>query len=411
MSDALEELFRTTLEKVAVTPPERVWSRVDAHFSARRRLRRLAYSGAAAAVALMAALPLFFSPAPRDAPALLAARILPGSPVLVSPAPPAPSLPSPPPPSRRQVAVVPNDPIDPVALSPGRLPAALSSNDPAAPALAPMTSRNTIPLVNGAAVANALKYHQLLASGTAAPARKEVRRTEPRYTVSGYVSPGYSSGKYKATGGTTNDQMSGIYNINGGVAFAVNTGKRLAVETGVGFSRVGQAADIKYHTPMSLSPAARNVITPLGNVNNSSKVLAVLHNSNEEILEGVRSYQTGALEQRFDAIDIPLYLRYYINNTKLKFSVIGGLGTHLLVDNRTYLTSSDSRDNLGATDDIRKLNFSARLGLGLEYPITRVLHFKFEPAFKYYLQSISNNSNIDFRPYSLNLSTGFGIRF
>jgi hypothetical protein len=163
---------------------------------------------------------------------------------------------------------------------------------------------------------------------------------------------------------------------------------------------------------MSLSPTARSINTPLGNVSSSPQAFVVFHsNSNEEILEGVRSYQTGTLEQRFDAIDIPLHLRYYFNNQKLKFSILGGLGAHVLVDNRTYLQSSDSRENLGVTDEIRPLNFSTRIGLGIEYPITRAIHFKFEPLFRYYLQSLSRNSDIHFKPYSFNLSTGIGISF
>jgi hypothetical protein len=429
MSDALEELFKTTLEKVTVPPPEQVWSRINAHFLAKqRRLRRLfAYSSIAAAIVLLVSFSFFLSVTHKDVPVMLVTRILPGMPIFVTSTPPSsPLLPSPPSATRQGITVSEND--IPVTLFPGRTSIGITLNTPMMLALDPMIAHNTIPLINGVAVTNAQKYNQLLTpespTSPRVPPREEMkiakreRRTDLKYAVSGYVSPGYSSGRYNAVEDNTfsgstfeNNKMSGIYNINGGLAFAVNTGKRFAVETGIGFSRIGQTVDIKYHTSMSLSPTARNIITPLGNVNNSSKALTVFHDNSEEILEGVRSYQAGTLEQRFDAIDIPLHLRYYVNNTKLKFSIIGGLGAHLLVDNRTYLLSSDSRDNLGATDDIRALNFSARLGLGLEYPITRIIHFKFEPAFKYYLQSISNNSNIDFKPYSLNLSTGFGIRF
>jgi hypothetical protein len=428
MSDALEELFKTALEKVTVTPPEQVWERINAHFLAKqRRLRRLfTYSSIAAAIALLVSFSFFFSTSRKNTPIVLVTQILPGKPILVTSIPSAPLLSSSPSPSQRRVTVTENDIFDPVTPSPSYISEGITLNTPVVLALDPVVSRNTILLVSGIAVTNAQKYHQLLTPGSSISPQvslreetkiaKRERQTDLKYTVGGYVSPGYSSGKYNVAGNNIpqsstfeDSQTSGIYNINGGLAFAINTSKRLAVESGIGFSRVGQTVDIKYHTSMSLSPNARNIITPLGNVNNSSKALAIFHDNNEEILEGIRSYQTGTLEQRFDAIDIPLHLRYYINTTKLRFSIIGGLGAHLLVDNRTYLLSSDSRDNLGTIDDIRTLNFSARLGLGLEYPITRVIHFKFEPAFKYYLQSISNN--IDFKPYSLNLSTGFGIRF
>jgi hypothetical protein len=426
MNEALEKLFRETLKEVTVTPPERVWRRIDAHFAAKQRRFHpwFAYGSAAAVIILLLSWPLFFSTVREDTPVLVT-HIAPGVPILVpSPSPATFSRPAASRAPRQQMPRVDNEVFDPVIPSPGYLPETIVSNHPITLALEPMVSRNTIPLINGVSVNNARKYYRLLMpesfESSRVPVQEELksakreRRTDVKYAVSGYVSPGYSSGEYNAIENAPvfeESQMGGIYNLNGGLAFAVHTGKRLAVETGIGFSRVGQKIDIKYHTSMSLSQAARNVITPLGRVNNSAKAVVVFQNSNEEILEGVRSYQSGTLEQRFDALDIPLYLRYYIHNAKLKFSVVGGLGAHVLVNNRTYLLSSDSRENLGTTEDIRTLNFSTRLGLGVEYPIVRALYFKFEPAFRYYLQSISDNKNIDFKPYSFNLSTGIGVRF
>jgi hypothetical protein len=431
MSEALEKLFKTALEDVTVSPPERVWKRIDAHFSAKRRFSRrlLAYSGAAAAVLLV--LSLFFFQNTREdpvSPELLAQRtlVVPSEPIFVTMTPPHSQSNNTP----RQ-RVTPVEMLSPVLLSPTQFSGDALPNHSIALTLDPMMAHNVIPITSGAAYENAQKYGQLLGQDTPVSPRVSIRdirkereekttgqnkQTNMRYTVGGYVAPGYSSGEYRSTSDASNSsvfgdsQLGGVYNINGGLTFAVNTSARLAIETGVGFSRVGQTADITYHSSMSLSPTARSVITPLGNVS-SSQALVVFNDSNEESLEGVRSYQSGTLEQRFDAIDIPLHLRYYLNDAKLKFSVLGGIGTHILVDNRTYLQSSDSRENIGATDGIRTLNFSTRVGLGVEYPITRAIHFKFEPLFRYYLQSISSDSNISFKPYSFNLSTGIGIRF
>jgi hypothetical protein len=424
MSEALEKLFRAALEEVTVTPPERVWERVDAHFTAkRRRSRRLfAYGGTAAAGVLLLLSFFFFQNTREGAPDTELAQqveIAPGATMLVTVTPPPAA---PPVPARRQegtrVEVVP-----PVTLAPAPQPGESLPNQAVALALDPMSARNVIPITSGSAYENAREYHQLiereapgaprvLARNTRQEADKTTRRAQPastRYTVSGYVAPGYASGEYSAEGTAFEEsQMGGMYNLNGGVTFAVNAGKRLAVETGVGFSRIGQTADIKYHSSMSLSPTARSINTPWGSVS-SPQALVVFNESNEEILEDVRTYQSGTLEQRLDAIDIPLHLRYYINNTRLKFSVLGGFGAHILVDNRTYLQSSDSRENIGAPEDIRSLNFSTRIGLGVEYPITHAIHFKLEPIFRYYLQSISSDSH--FKPYSFNLSTGIGIRF
>ena len=66
---------------------------------------------------------------------------------------------------------------------------------------------------------------------------------------------------------------------------------------------------------------------------------------------------------------------------------------------------------LGSTENIRKFNLSTDLGLGVEYPLGRKVKLMVEPGFRYFLQSLSKNDLIDFKPYTFTLSTGIGIEF
>ena len=66
---------------------------------------------------------------------------------------------------------------------------------------------------------------------------------------------------------------------------------------------------------------------------------------------------------------------------------------------------------MGEAENIRTFNISTNVGFGIEYPLSKSIRLKLEPGFKYYLQSLSKNSDIDFKPYSFTFSTGIGINF
>ena len=149
--------------------------------------------------------------------------------------------------------------------------------------------------------------------------------------------------------------------------------------------------------------------TPLGNVKNQAKA-TVSTSENYLSLKGDQD-EEGSIEQQFDAIEIPLAFRFHLNDNKIRFSILGGLGASFLVRNHTYVNYSGKKELMGEAEDIRTFNISTNVGLGIEYPLSKSIRLKLEPGFKYYLQSLSKNSNIDFKPYSFTFSTGIGINF
>ncbi len=48
-----------------------------------------------------------------------------------------------------------------------------------------------------------------------------------------------------------------------------------------------------------------------------------------------------------------------------------------------------NREQIGETKDIRPVNYTSLMGLGLEYSITDRLHVNVEPTFRYYLNSVN----------------------
>ena len=122
-------------------------------------------------------------------------------------------------------------------------------------------------------------------------------------------------------------------------------------------------------------------------------------------------YYNETLEQVFGSIEIPLHVRYQLNDNKVQFSLSGGLSGGILVNNKVFMKASGDKELLGSTENIRKFNLSTDLGLGVEYPLGRKVKLMVEPGFRYFLQSLSKNDLIDFKPYTFTLSTGIGIEF
>ena len=118
------------------------------------------------------------------------------------------------------------------------------------------------------------------------------------------------------------------------------------------------------------------------------------------------------LEQVFGSVEIPMYVRYMLySGNKFSLGVTGGLNGGFIVSNKVYLESENGKELLGSTENIRKFNLSTDLSLGVEYPVTRKIKIMLEPGFRYYLQSLSRNERINFKPYTFTLSTGIGIEF
>lgn len=250
---------------------------------------------------------------------------------------------------------------------------------------------------------------------------REKKNNKLKIALSGHVAPIYTSGSYTSSMVNTKgysyskNQMRGTVNIRGGLKLSVATGKRLSVQTGIFYGRMGQNTDERNTGPRVLAfgenvSAYNYTVTPLGNIKSHAK--AVSYRSREAImLSNTSKSRIEEIEQVFDALEIPLSLRYQVYENKVSLSVSGGFSGNIIVDNKVYFISGDQKRNVGSTEDIRRFNMSTDLGLGIAYPITPKIKIMLEPGFKYYLQSLSRNEQINFKPYMFSLSTGIGIEF
>lgn len=278
--------------------------------------------------------------------------------------------------------------------------------------------KDFIPLTSQEAIENNKKYQALLAEKITIP---QPEKKKFSFEISGHFIPVYSSGSYssevKSPRGSdySSNEMDGLMNTGGGLRLAVHTGKRLSIQTGVYYSRMGQKTSEKvttnrqYAVLQGLRNSEKIKTTPLGNVKSRTKAVAY-RNPQAMVMNSIGNYDQ-TIEQTFGTVEIPLQLRCQLNENKILFSLVGGICGNFIVNNKVYLKSGESKELLGSTEDMRHFNISTDWGLGITCPITRKMKIMIEPGFKYYLQSLSQNENIDFKPYLFTLSTGIGIEF
>jgi hypothetical protein len=111
----------------------------------------------------------------------------------------------------------------------------------------------------------------------------------------------------------------------------------------------------------------------------------------------------GEFSQVFDFVEVPLYIRYLLFGSKMNVELIGGINAGIVVGNNAYLDNQYGLQHIGETSDISTLNLSGTMGVGLTYNLGRRISFALEPRMNYYLNSISRNDDVDFRPYRVGI--------
>lgn len=119
----------------------------------------------------------------------------------------------------------------------------------------------------------------------------------------------------------------------------------------------------------------------------------------------------GEIIQEFNYVEVPVIARYLLFASRLDVELIGGLSANMLVGNNVYMNSSSGKERVGAIADLSVVNFSATGGLGLSFDLTKNLALSVEPRASYNLNSLSKNSEINFRPWRMGVYAGVTYAF
>lgn len=265
------------------------------------------------------------------------------------------------------------------------------------------------------------------------------KRKNARWLVGAQVSPAFNvSGSSHSQVYASNmlNSANNPVDIGGGISVEYKKGKRLSVQSGVYYSGMGQASGNSSHSSVNsdymFASADRGAEYFNTSVNIDTKSSKMMMNSAAGVIEfssvpsGIvlgasldeKAMASNAVVvsdarfiQNFEYIEIPLYLRYTIIDSRFDVEMLGGFSSNLLVGNETFMESGDGKNLVGKTQDMQLLNYSGTLGVGLKYGLSERIFLNVEPRVKYYLNSLNNNSSVTYKPYTIGVFTGLSYEF
>jgi hypothetical protein len=212
-----------------------------------------------------------------------------------------------------------------------------------------------------------------------------------------------------------NNSKSSETNMSYGITASYALNKKLSVRSGInkvnlGYNTNGVVAFQSIGGNSSLS-FLKNVKPELGNKANDISVVSSANFANKSSQSFATS--TGintSINQSLSYIEIPLEIKYMLTDKKLGIDVIGGFSSFFLNGNELYSDFEGNRTVIGEANNINKTSYSANLGFGLNYKVTKKVNLNLEPMFKYQINTFNNTSG-DFNPYFIGVYTGFGFKF
>ncbi len=199
-----------------------------------------------------------------------------------------------------------------------------------------------------------------------------------------------------------------------GISTQYHVHKKWTIETGVYYSRLGHTKGHLIYNPdeEDLSFYAN---TSAGYVD-SKKLPANLVISEQEVAENhgdyiAKSTPDTRLNQYFDFMEIPFVIRYRVLESALNISLLGGVNTAFMVDNKASFEIENHSVALGETKNMRSMLYSSIIGVGFQYELTPKIALTMDPSFKYALHSLSKDNQFVYQPFSFNLLTGIHLNF
>jgi hypothetical protein len=267
----------------------------------------------------------------------------------------------------------------------------------------------------------------------------ESAKSDNNWKMGMFVAPGYSSYNASHTESysknMTYSDSEGNSNVSSGLSVQYKASRRWIVESGIYYAQNGQESetsmrvltqnmDSYYGLASGESSYFSNAVRMENNnleMNSTAGVIAFsgtpkgaeLSADFEASKSDVSNLMVpnGQFSQVFQFMEIPLYVRYRIVDSKFGVELITGLNAGIVVGNDAYIDNQYGKQNIGETQDISPVNLSGTVGFGLNYALGKHFAVALEPRFNYYLNSINTNSSVDFRPYRLGFYTGVSYEF
>lgn len=235
-----------------------------------------------------------------------------------------------------------------------------------------------------------------------------------RWQITSSVAPIYFSST--ANSGSSIDKQfadnSKTYenNMSFGVGVNYAVSKKINIRTGINKFTLGyNTNDVAFYAGLQ-SQGLQNVTSS----GNNAHIEIVNKNVPSDGLlpfeSDIQNSNQGVISQRMGYIEVPMEMTYSLVNKKFGVTVIGGLSTLFLNENKVSVVSSAMSADLGEANNLSNVHFSSNIGLGFRYSFWKAFNLNFEPMLKYQLKTFTNDVG-NFKPYFIGLYSGLSFEF
>ena len=252
-----------------------------------------------------------------------------------------------------------------------------------------------------------------------------------RWSIKAEFSPVFNNqGQNSGQAGTLNNYYVGLSGnalpqetktentISAGMVAGYKVNKRLVIKSGVMYSNLKQTTSnislMNTSQVTGLTGSSALASTPSGQVSlnkvTGSQMESVL--SSSALLDNKAVYTVGSqLKQELRYIEIPVQATYKLVDRKVSMGLNGGISTNILVGNKALLSENGNQVGEGETSAMRNVVYSGTVGLEMGYELTNRITLTVEPRFKHFLNSLSGNKSIHYKPSQMEIVTGLAYSF
>ncbi len=278
-------------------------------------------------------------------------------------------------------------------------------------------------------------YDQLFASIDETDSKSGLNR----WAIGGQLAPLYSYRNISQVNdpglnkSSMDDLEKAVITYASGVMIDYEATSRLTFQTGIYYMKMGQeinnvssftkkTASMDY---MAMSANRNEAIVPV--VTNSTGIIMAasdnlyvggsVNSDNQGYAPGNLAVQPANdnfkknIVQSFEFLEVPFIAKYKIIDRKIDVNLLGGLSTHVLMNNKATVVFADNTTAYGITTDVETFNYSSSMGFGVVYSLKKNLTISVEPTFKYYLNSFNSSDVVKLHPYAFGIYSGISFKF
>ena len=194
--------------------------------------------------------------------------------------------------------------------------------------------------------------------------------------------------------------------------------KRLVIKSGIAFNNLKQTTSnisiMSVNQGLNYSGNSALASTPSGQVSlnkvTGNQMESVLNSSAQ--LDNKAVYTVGSqLKQELRFLEIPVQATYKLVDRKVSMGLTGGISTNILIGNKAKLNENGNQVGDGETSSMKNVVYSGTVGLEMGYELTNRITLTVEPRLKQFLNSLSGNKSIHYKPSQMEIVTGLAYSF